>query len=319
MRAVRLLVGTMVLLTVTPTLAQTRPAKPHAPPTAKASDPDEAAAAQLKAEGDRAFELGRPGDALRFYESAYAKKRDTALVFNQARAQQALTHYTEALALYERFKAEADGALLARVPALDRIIGEMRGRVHDLTIRCSVEGARIRLNGQVLGPSPISLRVDAGTHQIDGEKPGYRSFSRAVVLAGGVRSDLDIVLEPEDKTGTLRIRTSPIASRVSVDSVSYGDAPLELKVAEGAHAVVVSSDGFRSVSTQIVVTAGQTKESLVELEKNPSLLGRWWFWTGVAVVVAGGVVLAVALTTEKSAGTGSIAPGQVSDGLTVRF
>jgi hypothetical protein len=42
------------------------------------------------------------------------------------------------------------------------------------------------------------------------------------------------------------------------------------------------------------------------------LTARWWFWGGIGAVVAGGVVLSVALLTERSADKGTIAPQQLS-------
>ena len=60
-----------------------------------------------------------------------------------------------------------------------------------------------------------------------------------------------------------------------------------------------------------MLAAGEKKEVDVPMAERSSILGRWWFWTAVGVVAAGGVTTFIALTTEKSPDSGTIPPGQV--------
>lgn len=49
-----------------------------------------------------------------------------------------------------------------------------------------------------------------------------------------------------------------------------------------------------------------------DVEKSPGILSRWWFWTGVGVIVTAGVITTVALLTERSPDTGDgFTPDQV--------
>ena len=65
--------------------------------------------------------------------------------------------------------------------------------------------------------------------------------------------------------------------------------------------------------TNVVVGAGETKEVTLEPEKRPALTSRWWFWTGVGVVVVAGATVTYALLTSKPADKGDqFQPGQVS-------
>jgi hypothetical protein len=87
--------------------------------------------------------------------------------------------------------------------------------------------------------------------------------------------------------------------------------PVESSVSAGSHKVGLQRDGYVDAETNVVVGAGETKTVDVPLAQRASILTKWWFWTAVGLVAAGGVTTIIALTTEKDADTGTIAPGQV--------
>ena len=68
----------------------------------------------------------------------------------------------------------------------------------------------------------------------------------------------------------------------------------------------------------VVVAGDQNRRLEIPLQQSIPITARWWFWTGVGVVVVGGIVLTAALLTEKSPDKGTIQPGQLSAPL-VRF
>jgi tetratricopeptide (TPR) repeat protein len=73
-------------------------------------------AASLKAEGDSLFDKGRFADAYDAYRRAYDKSRSPALLYNQARALEAMGEYPEALDKLDAFQTTAPPELRARVP-----------------------------------------------------------------------------------------------------------------------------------------------------------------------------------------------------------
>ena len=56
---------------------------------------------------------------------------------------------------------------------------------------------------------------------------------------------------------------------------------------------------------------GEKKLVSLTLSKEASITGKWWFWTGIGVVVAAGALVTFALFQEKDAPRGDIPPGQV--------
>ena len=118
-----------------------------------------------------------------------------------------------------------------------------------------------------------------------------------------------------DNRGTVLITSPQAGAAVAIDGKPLGNVPLELTLAAGSHDILLAKAGFSEAKSKVVIVAGERKEMRIELSATRSLLTRWWFWTGAAVVVAGGIATYVALTTEKSPPTGSIPPGQVATGL----
>ena len=105
---------------------------------------------------------------------------------------------------------------------------------------------------------------------------------------------------------------------MSLDGRPVGTTPVEVPVEAGPVSIALHRDGFIDANASAVVTAGERREVNVALEPVKPLTSRWWFWTGIGVIVVGGVALTAALLTEKSAGRGDIQPGQVAAPL-IRF
>lgn len=272
--------------------------------------------AELRERGHAAMRSARPADALEAYQAVYAASHDPAMLYNMARAQQALTNYAQAVELLKRFKDEAPADLLAKVP-FENLLGEMEGRVHTLTIRCDVPGSEVRLNDRIVGSTPIRapLRINSGPTDIEVRGEGFIPFKRRLDLRGGAASTIDVDLVRADRSGILMVRSPQAGAAVSIDGAPVGQVPLELPLNAGQHEVVVTKDGFKPSKSRVIVVTGQRKETSIDLAGTPGLLTRWWFWTSVGVVLAGGVASYIALTTEKDPPNGSIVPGQASLGL----
>lgn len=292
-----------------------------APRVALAEDespnPDLAKAAEIKKRGDEAMDGGRPADALAAYVEAYAITKDPALLYNKGRALQALTEYPQALVELEAFDREAPPELKARVPGLAKIIADLRQRVTTVTITCDVEGAVVRIRDRSVGKCPISepVTLNAGKARMEVTAEGYFPWQRDIDLPGGGVASFDVHLTSKAKAGILVVKSTVPNVDVSIDGKPMGTAPVEASLDAGPHALELRRPGYRPARTTAVITAGERRELEVPLEAEPGILGRWWFWTGVGVLVAGGVTLGLALTTEKDPTPGTVPPGVVRGGL----
>ncbi len=137
------------------------------------------------------------------------------------------------------------------------------------------------------------------------------------------------------RVSALTIRCDVPGARVLVRDKVVATTPASgpIRLNSGPAVVEVDADGYEPFRRSVQLPGGgavQLDATLTPKEPGPVAAGgsssaesrpittRWWFWTGVGVVVVGGAVLTYALLTDKPAGHGDIAPGQVSGPL-VRF
>lgn len=277
-----------------------------------AADVDRADA--LKKRGDDAMDSLRYADALAAYAQAYAITKNPSLLYNQARAHQALGDFASALDFLERFQAEAPADLKARVPSLSQLVEDVRARVTKLTVRSNVSGAQVVLRDRVLGRTPLpgDVRVTSGHATITVNAEGYKPFTREVDLVGGGALAIDAQLVSKESTGILAIHASVDGARISVDGTPAGQSPVELAAPAGEHMIRAESDGLEPATTTVMLATGERREVNLTFVRSPPIVARWWFWTGIAVVAVGATATVIALTTEKSAPSGTLAPGRVS-------
>ena len=301
-------------------------------PTARAwadvappSEASAARAAELKKMGNEAMERLDPARALGYYSEAYGLTQDPALLYNKGRALQALENYPEALDALEEFLQKASPELRAKVAGIETLVEDLRRRVGVLEVACNVEGAEIRVKDgkgeRVIGRTKAGERhrLVAGTKEITISREGYFPESRRIDVPGGGIARIDLVLASRAVTGKLRVSSAVAGAMVSVDGRPVGVVPAEVSVTAGAHRVLVQRDGYETADTTAVVEIGEERRLDVPLAAKSSVLSRWWFWTGLGVVVAGGVVTTVVLLTPRSPDSGSIPPGTVKTDALIRF
>ena len=280
---------------------------------APAGDLAAQSAARKKA-GDQAMEAFRYTDALGAYSDTFAITHDPALLYNMGRALQALNRHPEALEKLKAFRAGASAELRAKVPRLDALIEEEEKRVATVTLKTNAPGARVLVRGTVVGRTPLEgpLKLDAGPAEIELEADGYFGAKRSVDLPGGGELSLEMELSSKATSGLLSVTASAPSAVVFVDDKRIGVAPIELNVSEGSHRVVVKHPDFRTFETAVAVPLGGNKSVDAALQ-TPPFVARPWFWGTVGGVLLAGAAagITVAALRERSADTGTIAPGQL--------
>jgi hypothetical protein len=140
-------------------------------------------------------------------------------------------------------------------------------------------------------------------------------YGQAVVLEGGGRVTLNVKLDSKETHGVLKVRSPEPGVRALVDGKLRGMLPVELRLPAGPHRIELRKEGFETVTTSAVVEAGKEKVVTAQIDEEPEFYERWWFWTGVGVVVAGTVTATIARSMEKGPDTGTIPPGTISSAL----
>jgi hypothetical protein len=268
---------------------------------------------QLKQEGDRAIESGRYSDALNAYSKALSIEPSPALHYNRGRALQALGRNSEALAEFELFESTAPDELRAAVPDFADLVALVRQHVAEVTVVCEIPGATLQIRDRALTlPLEKPLRLDPGTFEFEVVAAGYDPWRQRLTLTGGEHRELVTGLTRADLRGSVVIESSTEGALARVDGNEVGRVPVEIRLAPGEHSVAVSRPGFETSTTRFVLRPRARHSLSITLDELPDWYETWWFWTGVGAVVTTGVVVGVALTTERSPDKGDIEPGQIT-------
>ena len=286
--------------------------KPAEHKPAEASPP-KSESARLKSAADVLMDQDRYADALALYEKAYEDGHDPALLYNQGRALEALGDYPAALDKLEEFEKLAPPALRAKVPGLQDLLANIRGSIGTLVVKTNAPAARLlvrdRSEGVVKGE--LRVRIRAGKASVEVTSEGYEPFRREVELSAGAELVVEANLVARKRDALVIVRTNPGAD-VLLDGTAMGRSPLQFRVAPGSHEIVATAAGYSEERIPMTLALGDRRDVDLELRKTPGVTSKWWFWTGIAVVVAGGVATAVALTTEKEPQSGTFEPGKVA-------
>lgn len=273
-------------------------------------------AAALKAEGDAAFLARRYSEAIAAYDRAYAIGHDATVLYNKARAHEALEQFPEALAAIEQFEAEAPPELRAKVSGLSTLVADIRSHVASLAVICNVAGARVTVRDLVVGETslaaPLRVKVNRGRARVVVEKDGYTPFSQDLNLPGESSTNVNAVLDPKVPAATLTVRSTPTRASLAVDGRPMGLTPAELDIAAGTHRVELEHDGYAKLVTSVTVDADKPRTLDLQMSESSSLATRWWFWTGIGGIVVAGVAVMFIALQEADPPAGSIAPGTVS-------
>ncbi len=280
---------------------------------AKAPKVESREATKLKKDADVLMDQDRYVDALALYAKAYEITSDPALLYNQGRAFEAMGDYPDALDKLEKFDREASAALHAKVPGLRDLLVDLRGRITTLVVTTNAPGARLLVREKAAGTiqKELKLRTRAGAATVEVVAEGFAPFKKDLDLVGGATVKVDAQLQPKKVDALVIVKTRPSAD-IAIDGKPIGRSPLELRLPAGAHVLLAESEGKDPQKISMTLALGDRREIDLDLKARPGVTSRWWFWTGVAVVVAGAVAGTIALTTERSADAGTFGAGTVA-------
>ncbi|MBX3191250.1 MAG: PEGA domain-containing protein [Labilithrix sp.] len=286
-----------------------------APRSAFAQAPAAQDADDAKRKGDEAMVAIRYEEALGHYRRAYEQTKNPALLYNMGRAYEGLADFPKALDALEEFAEKASPELKARVPKLEELLTDVRNRVATMILSSPVGGAEIRLGNKVIATTKAGqniVRVNAGPQPLTVWHKDYFPFERQLTLAPGKIETVDVVLASRTEEALLRVTSPVTGAAVTIDGKAIGVVPAESPMKPGQHRIALARDGYDPAETSVVLAAGEKKEVSVPMAVHETITGKWWFWTGIGVLVVGGIVgTVVALTTEKDPDVGTIPPGTV--------
>ena len=171
------------------------------------SYPDAAAAENVLIQ--RGIELRRTGEdrlALAEFERAFSSQGSVRALAQMALAEQALGLWREANEHLQRALQKDEPWIAEHRATLEAAAREIRSQLGALEISCNIAGAEVRLNGALLGLTPLTGPVPlvAGANVITVSKPGFFEMARQVGVDAGRLSRLDVVLTASPTASFLR-------------------------------------------------------------------------------------------------------------------
>ncbi len=142
---------------------------------------------------------------------------------------------------------------------------ELTPRWAEVTFDSQPGGARVRIDGEPIGTTPLTAEILDGEHRYDLVLAGFKPQGGRIEVIAGESQNLPVArLQPSD--GNLVLSSEPIGATVSVNGVYRGETPLDLFLEPGReHEVSVSKAGFEPSKQPIEVRSGASEELNVTL------------------------------------------------------
>lgn len=227
---------------------------------------DEARYDELIAEGVAEFERGNWVEARAFFGQAHAMRPSARTLRGLGYVAYELRDYVEAAELLRDALAHQEKPLEPdqRVRA-KALLKQLQALIGTYRIQRSPEDALLVVDGEELAVHMKTLRLSAGSHTLVAQAEGYQALERALEVRGGEQEALELTLKP----------TEPAASPQLYARTADDPSPL----ARGGLAPDTGATPMQA--------------------DDDSILESPLFWTGAAILVAGGVVLALLLTQSE--------------------
>jgi tetratricopeptide (TPR) repeat protein len=159
-----------------------------------------ARAQALLSEGTTAYGRGDYASALEKFTAAYKIFPSPKLWFNIGQANRDLGRPVEAVEAFDRFLTDAGDAPPETLAEARRSAAELKTKLGQLDVTCSIDGAEITIDGKQVGDAPLGGMVwtTPGRHQVAARQPGYSPVIEDVVTEAGKAISVNLDLRPVD-------------------------------------------------------------------------------------------------------------------------
>lgn len=201
---------------------------------------------------------GARADFLRAYEVS----KNPRVLYNVAVCEKNRGKYAKAVDTLRRQLGEGAGKLSAEDEAQSKqLIAGLERFVSTLTVDVSEPGARILVDGEEVGVSPLgkAVSVEVGERRVSAIKAGFTEAARSVTVSGGVPASVSLKLESNVKTSLVVVNvTGPANAIVKVDGREVGPAPYkgQIPVSVEPHVFSAEAPGYVTASQSAVVLEG---------------------------------------------------------------
>jgi hypothetical protein len=178
-----------------------------------------------------------------------------------------------------------------------------RATTGKLAIFCFVKGAHVEIDGKKVATTPVkkAIQLKPGQYSVRVHKRGYYEVEERVVISLGKETEFDADLNLY--AGLVQVTANVSSATVAIGGKLIGNTPLDKDIPAGKKELTVQADGYIPFRQLVEIRAGQKHFFNITLKPVPmigsgtsgGILNKWWFWTVVGVVVAGGAAAGLVL------------------------
>jgi PEGA domain/Tetratricopeptide repeat len=184
---------TLTILIAVPFCQLVAPSRTHASPDARKL------AREHFEKGMAAFNDERFAEAVEEFEAAYRLSPAFKVLYNIGQVNVALGRSVEAVDAFEKYLDHgAAGIPQDRREAVQAEIEKQRWRIGSVAIRTVPTAAELRIDGKLVGKTPLGqpVRLVTGKHTIEAILSEYKSQLREIDVAGRATVEIELTLEP---------------------------------------------------------------------------------------------------------------------------
>lgn len=270
-------------------------AAPRAPVAAAPSAGSKEEAATRFDRGVKFYDAGDYKAALAEFEAAYRAVPASVLFYNIGLAERRLFRYNDAVRAFGRYLDEGGDRIPAeRRQRVAEELAEVRALVAEVAVRVDGAPALVEVDGVAAGRTPLDgpLLLSPGHHLIAAVREGEEPAKKELAVISGQRVEVTLAPQRRVTTATLSVHSKPPGAELFVDGRFAGREPWSGTLEPGGHEVRAQLAGHEMARAELVLTAGQSRDLLVELAPLPpptKWYKRWYTWTLAGVLVAGAV------------------------------
>lgn len=145
---------------------------------------------------------------------------------------------------------------------------ELKPVTGTIMIKTTPPGAKVEINGKIVGETPIFLK-----NQAIGQHKGY--LRRLNYVSKEISWEIKdarpkmIAFELISNIGTLKINSTPEGANIKIDGNNRGMTPFETKIEQGTHKLEIERTGYALYKEVVTVERDKTKEVGAELQILP--------------------------------------------------
>ena len=148
------------------------------------------------------------------------------------------------------------------------VFAELKTMLGVLNIRTPVIGARVKIDGKLIGLTPLDPigGIRMGDHNLSVSHPDYFPEERSFALQGGETKDMPLRLR--SLSGSLKVISNVKGAQVTLDRELLGVTPFAVpqKIAVGEHEIAVVANGYHPYRGKISIESDAVATKEIALE-----------------------------------------------------